>query len=559
MAGDGSEMGDISIILKATHDLGPSVTSPETCSSTPSAIFFSEIIFQQCWLGAREGEPLLACCLHVELHLPVLSLLTFTFQIDGSCRNETHQTQSPDGIFPNMHLRNRRRPELRSQSQKPVLLVTVPLQANMVKSTQVAAASREKTTRKLLPADAAASSSRDTPLGPMGSDTSGGTRQGRPKRQRQDFKVVASKASKQREERRRKEDKVLQGRIKSINPALTHLQMNKVRPRTQGRYLRSLEAFLAHQPYQKLPEWSSEEWDTEVLSYLENLYDSGEGQAEAKLICAAVLWMCPQLKGPQRAALPKCSVALRGWSRMEPDKTRAPLPYSVMCAMTVWLCREGQHRLRWQSALLLWVMFESYLRISEALALKSEDVIPWAWLDRNRMSPTTIMACSSLRQLLSKTNRHDLSIPLDLPRQRGLAELMLKVAQVRGPGAFLFELTPNCFRIHFKQALQAVGASVLSSVPHCLRHGGASHDVATRSRSLAQVQLRGGWSTVESLKRYEKHGILGRELASLSQHTRQEAHKQIAFLENNYYCLFAKLLKEHVPIVSKVRAAAKSY
>jgi len=201
-------------------------------------------------------------------------------------------------------------------------------------------------------------------------------------------------------------------------------------------------------------------------------------------------------------------------------------------------------------------MFESYLRVSEALALKSEDIIPWTWLDAHRLSPTTIMACSSLRQLLSKTNRNDLSIPLDLARQKGLAQVLLQWSKVRGPGEFLFDLTPNCLRIHFKQALQAVGAGVLGAVPHCLRHGGASHDAATRSRSLAQVQLRGGWSAVESLKRYEKHGVLGRELASLPSHTKQAAQKQISFLEKNSWVLFAKLLSQG-PAVHKARPAAK--
>jgi len=227
-----------------------------------------------------------------------------------------------------------------------------------------------------------------------------------------------------------------------------------------------------------------------------------------------------------------------------------------MCAMMVWLLREGQHPLRWQSALLMWTMFESYLRVSEALALKSEDIIPWTWLDAQRMSPTTIMACSSLRQLLSKTNRNDLSIPLDLDRQRGLAEVLLKWSKVRGPGEYLFDLTPNCLRLHFKQALQAVGAGILGAVPHCLRHGGASHDAATRSRSLAQVQLRGGWAAIESLKWYEKHGVLGRELASLPLHTKQAAHKQINFLEKNSLVLFGKLLSQG-PAVPKGRPAAK--
>jgi hypothetical protein len=61
---------------------------------------------------------------------------------------------------------------------------------------------------------------------------------------------------------------------------------------------------------------------------------------------------------------------------------------------------------------------------------------------------------------------------------------------------------------------------------------------------------------MESLKRYEKHGVLGRELASLPIPTRQSAHKQINFLEKNSLVLFEKLLSQALA-VPKGRPAAK--
>ncbi|CAK0847713.1 unnamed protein product, partial [Prorocentrum cordatum] len=50
---------------------------------------------------------------------------------------------------------------------------------------------------------------------------------------------------------------------------------------------------------------------------------------------------------------------------------------------------------------------------------------------------------------------------------------------------------------------------------HCLRHGGASDDLLSRRRGAFQVQVRGRWASVKSLKRYGKETKLLSEISSV--------------------------------------------
>ena len=55
-----------------------------------------------------------------------------------------------------------------------------------------------------------------------------------------------------------------------------------------------------------------------------------------------------------------------------------------------------------------------------------EDVIAPLRLQDGTMSTTMLLACSSVRRLASKTGLQDMSLALDLPRQQGLAKVLLE-------------------------------------------------------------------------------------------------------------------------------------
>ena len=52
----------------------------------------------------------------------------------------------------------------------------------------------------------------------------------------------------------------------------------------------------------------------------------------------------------------------------------------------------------------------------------------------------------------------------------------------------------------------------LSPHPYSLRHGGASDDALRGARTLASIKARGRWKSDNSVRRYEKHARVLREV-----------------------------------------------
>ena len=63
-----------------------------------------------------------------------------------------------------------------------------------------------------------------------------------------------------------------------------------------------------------------------------------------------------------------------------------------------------------------------------------------------------------------------------------------------------------------KEISDHLQVSTLHPCLFSLRHGGASHDRATGSRSLLEVQQRGRWKSLDSVRRYEKHALINKVL-----------------------------------------------
>ena len=360
------------------------------------------------------------------------------------------------------------------------------------------------------------------------------------------------RAAERKEQRRRRvtarrqrlvggRDRTLAERIAQIRPGLSFLQINRVKPSTQSRYVQALEQFLAHWMMVHMPSWTAPAWDAALQDHVELLYESGKDRGAASRVVSAVLWLRPELGQPMKTVLPHAFAALRGWRRLEPGLTRPPLPYAIMMAMVVWLARRG----RGEAGLLIWMLFETYLRVNEALTMHGEDVVLAAPLADGQETAVTVMACSSARQLASKTGEQDLSLALDLPRQTGLADLLARWAAMRGPNGQLWTLSYPQLRSAFQEAAIGVGAEKLGASLHSLRHGGASQDRQSNARSLLGVQLRGAWRATASLQRYEKFGLLAKELGRLNPNVVTAANTATSTLLLNYVQLFEPLFGTH--------------
>ena len=69
----------------------------------------------------------------------------------------------------------------------------------------------------------------------------------------------------------------------------------------------------------------------------------------------------------------------------------------------------------------------------------------------------------------------------------------------------------------FRKACRALG---VDAVPYQARHSGASEDRARGRRRQDEVQKRGRWSSIRSVMRYEKGGLLQQSALQLSSELR---------------------------------------
>ena len=74
---------------------------------------------------------------------------------------------------------------------------------------------------------------------------------------------------------------------------------------------------------------------------------------------------------PLTRGLPHSSAALAGWKRMEPGASRPPAPRESVVLVAYWLCDHNQSLL----AFMILLMFEMYMRPSEAAALRQFQLV----------------------------------------------------------------------------------------------------------------------------------------------------------------------------------------
>lgn len=125
----------------------------------------------------------------------------------------------------------------------------------------------------------------------------------------------------------------------------------------------------------------------------------------------------------------------------------------------------------------------------------------------------------------SKTAQWDEALRLDLPYQQFLGEAMEKHLNLkrRPRGERAFKVTSQEVNQFMNTHWKRLQLTPLHD-PHLyrLRHGGASHDIACKHRTLQAVQVRGRWMALKSVKNYEKGSRLAQLFGSLSKSTQRK-------------------------------------
>ena len=285
---------------------------------------------------------------------------------------------------------------------------------------------------------------------------------------------------------------------------LSLLSAATVAPATQRSYLSRLVALRRWLALPQLPTWTAAEWDHALVEFAEECVDVGVHRAVVVQTICALRWAQPRLPRPLRAAVPEAMAALDGWGKLEPGASRPPVPRMLAVLMAKWL----SDRHHYMAAFLLLLLLETYMRPSEGFSLEAFQITAPIAGAAGTLACCSILIRASELGKPGKTGEFDTSVALDLPRHRVLEPALLAAKRFRQERQLLTTLDQQEFGRLFRLALSGLGLETLKLTPYCLRHGGASEDRASRSRTLGEVQKRGGWKSFRSLMQYEKHARL---------------------------------------------------
>ena len=199
-------------------------------------------------------------------------------------------------------------------------------------------------------------------------------------------------------------------------------------------------------------------------------------------------------------SLPLAHRALTSWQRQHLGGEGTPVPKEAAALIAAELRTMGDD----QSALLVELIFDCYLRSAEWSSLRCADVVS------DGPSVALLLGVAE-RGEKTKTGPNQ-GVVVDAP---AVAADLLERARSKPPEAHVFDISPEAFRKQWLRAKQAANLSFLGP-PHDLRHAGASRDVEEKARSLEQVRRRGRWKQLDSVQRYTKTWILVRERSKLS-------------------------------------------
>jgi integrase len=261
------------------------------------------------------------------------------------------------------------------------------------------------------------------------------------------------------------------------------------KPDTVKRYLSGIEPFLAWvtTKEKKLEPWC--EFDRALCGYYHHLYRQGNGRHVAVNLRGGLVMLLPRLRDETKVS----DGALRGWAKLVPSVSFAPLSRPLVHAIAATLARGGHGH--YATAVLL--AFDCWLRIGETMRLRRSDVAEGADHRLGNPWPGRMV----LRIRVAKTGFNQSVEVKDIAVQALLRE---RVSQLKDGEDELFPGGCVPYRRAFKRACHALGLGN-EYVPHSLRHGGATHAYMA-GVGIEDIMVRGRWAANKSARRYIQQG-----------------------------------------------------
>jgi len=258
--------------------------------------------------------------------------------------------------------------------------------------------------------------------------------------------------------------------------------------------------------------------DDALAAYIsDELFMRGEEPVTARYALFGTLW----LRGLARSktALPRSRKALTGFTKEAPEAAGEPIPIEALALLCMDLM--GRDSLMEKTAgLAALLQFDLFARPSEMLSIVAEDV----FLPRGQYSTTSVMIAplqikhSVVAPKPSKAGQFDETIlagltGLGLEWVVDLLHRLKSGAQPQMPVVSPLDIAH--YEKHFKEGMDRIGLAHLNLTPHSLRHGGASLASYLGLLTNSGVAKRGRWNSMQSVRRYEKKGVLTRVVAKM--------------------------------------------
>ena len=197
--------------------------------------------------------------------------------------------------------------------------------------------------------------------------------------------------------------------------------------------------------------------------------------------------------------------ARQAWRRRAPSATRPPLPWAATLAIADWMLDRDMR----MEALFVLTCFTTYFRPSDALSLLVCDLL----------CPVGSQRCHALRLhppergVPSKTRQFENGVQLDSAIFPCLGHALQSALRDRPPVSSMFPFIYH----HISRTcdLACLSLHINHACLYRLRHGGCSHDLFHRLRSMAECKKQGRWTCDDSLRRYQKPIALMKEEQNL--------------------------------------------
>ena len=327
-------------------------------------------------------------------------------------------------------------------------------------------------------------------------------------------------------------------------PALGFLRRRRVGPKGRTKYTAAATGFEAYCTPRSLPLSSCEEIDVALDSYLVFLFAGDRTRVQA---AREAFYGVRYFYDLHNHHLPLSRGGLEGFKKEDPDVTREPCPWEVLCMACLAVLLLGTEEAALAACALL-LCFDSYARPGALCKLRGDSLM--------KAGPNTwcLVFFPGDRSERSKTFTQDDTVEVGGIDRLWLRHVAAAVHSRRREASSLFGLTLPKLQKYFSYGLAEHGLSHLHYTPHCLRHGGASTDCAA-GLSASEVQLRGQWRDARSVARYMKKGVLLRQRARLSRAKKRVAEQALATLKGRLASDVLRL----VPLPQQLHKRASSF